>query len=63
MSNATGFVAETIHVDDRTVSCDGGNGAAGHPQVFLRIEDREVSCPYCSRHFVLNEGAGHGGAH
>lgn len=54
---------ETIHVDERTVACDGGDGALGHPRVFLRIEDHEVMCPYCSRLYVLNEGAGHGDGH
>jgi uncharacterized Zn-finger protein len=52
---------ETIHVDDRTVACDGGNTALGHPRVFLHIEGTEIVCPYCSRKYVLNEGAGHGG--
>ena len=52
---------ETFHVDDRTVACDGGAEARGHPRVFLHFEDREVVCPYCSRLFILNEGAGHGG--
>ena len=50
---------ETIQVADRTVACDGG--PLGHPRVFLRIEDHEVVCPYCSRVYILNEGAGHGG--
>ncbi len=54
---------ETIAVADRTVACDGGGGALGHPRVFLRIADRDVVCPYCSRHFVLKEGAGHDGGH
>jgi len=54
---------EIIHVDDRTVACDGGDGALGHPRVYLHIEDREVMCPYCSRLYVLNEGAGHGHGH
>ncbi|HEX5325744.1 MAG TPA: zinc-finger domain-containing protein [Acetobacteraceae bacterium] len=48
---------ETIHVDTPVVACDGGGGALGHPRVFLRIEDREVMCPYCSRLYILNEGA------
>ena len=52
---------ETILVDERTVACDGGD-ALGHPLVYLKIEDRDATCPYCSRHFVLREGAG-GGAH
>lgn len=54
---------EIIHVDDRVVACDGGDGPLGHPRVFLRIEDRQVVCPYCSRLFILNEGAGRGGGH
>lgn len=52
---------EIIHVDERTVPCDGGDGALGHPRVFLRIPDHEVMCPYCSRLYVLNEGAGDDG--
>ena len=55
--------SEIIHVDDPVVACDGGDGALGHPRVFLRIVDHEVMCPYCSRLYVLNEGAGHGGGH
>jgi uncharacterized Zn-finger protein len=54
-----GLPPETFHVDDRTVACDGG--PLGHPRVFLHIEDQEVVCPYCSRVYILNEGAGHGG--
>ena len=36
---------ETIEVDHRTVACDGGDGALGHPRVFLRIEGTEVTGP------------------
>ncbi len=54
---------EIIHVNDRTVACDGGDGALGHPRVFLRIVTQQVMCPYCSRLYVLNEGAGHGHDH
>ncbi len=49
---------ETIHVDERTVPCDGGGGALGHPRVYLRIVDTQALCPYCSRLYVLTEGAG-----
>jgi uncharacterized Zn-finger protein len=63
MPDGATISTETIHVDDRTVACDGGDGGLGHPRVFLRIEDHEVTCPYCSRHYVLNEGAGHGSGH
>ena len=54
---------EIIHVDDRTVACDGGDGALGHPRVFLRIPEHDVLCPYCSRLYVLNAGAGQGSDH
>ena len=54
---------EIIHVDDRVVACDGGNEALGHPRVWLRIADRQIFCPWCSRIYVLNEGAGCGGGH
>ncbi len=63
MADAAASLVETIHVDDRTVACDGGDGAMGHPRVFLRILDHNVTCPYCSRLYVLNEGAGHGDGH
>lgn len=49
---------QPIIVDSPIVSCDGGGGALGHPQVFLRIgESGEVVCPYCSRRFVLTAKA------
>jgi len=60
---ATPTPTEILHVDERTVACDGGGGALGHPRVFLRIAEREVMCPYCSRLYVLKEGAGHGHEH
>jgi len=46
-----------------SVACDGGGGALGHPLVMLRIEDTQVTCPYCSRTFRLDPHAGHGGEH
>jgi uncharacterized Zn-finger protein len=54
---------EIIHVDDRVVACDGGSTALGHPRVWLRIVGTQVMCPYCSRLYVLNEGAGHDSGH
>jgi uncharacterized Zn-finger protein len=54
---------EIIHVDSRTVACDGGEGALGHPRVYLRIPGQEVMCPYCSRLYILNAGAHDAGGH
>ena len=55
--------SEIIHSDSRVVACDGGDGALGHPRVWLRIVERQIACPYCSRLYVLNEGAGDDGGH
>jgi len=53
---------ETVTVATRTVACDGGKGALGHPRVFLHIgAEGRVLCPYCSRLFVLEAGADDGG--
>jgi uncharacterized Zn-finger protein len=54
---------ETIMVQSRVVACDNGGGAMGHPLVYLRIVDQQVTCPYCSRNYVLAEGAGDDGHH
>jgi uncharacterized Zn-finger protein len=48
---------EIIHVKTRAVSCDGGDGAYGHPKVYLKIATDKIMCPYCSRLFVLEPGA------
>ncbi len=49
---------DTVVVDSRVVACDGDPGPLGHPRVWLRIADRHIDCPYCSRRFVLRDGAG-----
>ena len=48
-------IESKVIVQSRSVSCDGGIGAAGHPNVYLNIGSKnEVICPYCSRVFILN---------
>lgn len=54
---------DLLPATSRVVSCDGGGGALGHPTVSLRIEDKQVTCPYCSRTYVLQDGAGDDGHH
>jgi uncharacterized Zn-finger protein len=49
---------QPIAVATRTISCDGGPGPGGHPAVYLNFGDKtEIVCPYCSRAFVLAQGA------
>ena len=44
---------QTIFTNDSRVSCNGGGGPLGHPQVWLTLGgDGQVTCPYCSRQFV-----------
>lgn len=39
--------------DANEVSCDGGSGALGHPQVWYSFDGRDrVVCGYCDREFV-----------
>ena len=41
---------EILETDSKTVACDGGGGALGHPRVFLQIgQENEIECPYCGR--------------
>ena len=46
---------ETRTVHSRRFSCDGGEGALGHPRVWLTIphETGWIDCPYCDARFTL----------
>jgi len=48
---------DRVTVTHRHIACDGGAAHLGHPRIWMKIEDREVTCPYCSRSFVLADGA------
>lgn len=52
---------DVTEVTTRVVMCDGG--ALGHPAVALRIEQQQVTCPYCSRTYALADGAAADGHH
>jgi uncharacterized Zn-finger protein len=57
--NAMAEPFEIIKTDTLHVNCDGGGGALGHPRVYLQMKPEvgEIECPYCSRRYVLAEGA------
>lgn len=45
---------ETRTVDSHRIACDGGEGALGHPRVWLQIPADQgwVECPYCDCRYV-----------
>lgn len=45
---------ETKVVSSWRVACDGGDGALGHPRVWLQLtrDTGKVECPYCDCVFV-----------
>jgi uncharacterized Zn-finger protein len=51
---------ETRIVETWRVACDGGEGALGHPRVWLSIprETGFVECPYCDAKLVHKDFEG-----
>ncbi len=50
--------AEIVETDSASVSCNGGDGALGHPAVYLNMGEKPaIDCPYCGRRFVLTQDA------
>jgi uncharacterized Zn-finger protein len=45
---------EIFFVSEDVVACDGGDGAVGHPRVYLTIDNKTgfVVCGYCGRIYV-----------
>lgn len=46
-------------VTSSRVACDGGEGALGHPRVWLTVDSTRgyVECPYCDKKFILADDA------
>lgn len=46
---------ETALVSRGRIACDGGEGALGHPRIWLTIPDDTgwIDCPYCDKRFIL----------
>lgn len=46
---------ETETVTSHRIACDGGEGALGHPRVWLSVDPETgwVECGYCDKRFVL----------
>jgi uncharacterized Zn-finger protein len=51
---------ETRIVDSYRIACDGGEGALGHPRVWLSIprDAGFVECPYCDCKFIHRDFEG-----
>ncbi|MFT3690270.1 zinc-finger domain-containing protein [Paenirhodobacter sp.] len=43
------------------VACDGGEGALGHPRVWLSIphDTGWVECPYCDKKYIIDRDHAH----
>ena len=49
---------ETQVVTTWKVACDGGEGALGHPRVWLTIpQEGWIDCPYCDARYTLDPNA------
>jgi uncharacterized Zn-finger protein len=50
---------ETEVVSRWKVACDGGEGALGHPRVWLVIPEDQgwIDCPYCDKRYVHDSAA------
>ncbi|HKL55513.1 MAG: zinc-finger domain-containing protein [Roseovarius sp.] len=48
---------ETRIVDSYRIACDGGEGALGHPRVWLSIPPATgfVECPYCDCKYIHHD--------
>ena len=52
---------ETLHVNSKKISCEGGSTISGHPLVYLDMgEDDSITCPYCSKFFTINKESSRG---
>ncbi|MEP5757743.1 MAG: zinc-finger domain-containing protein [Litoreibacter sp.] len=51
---------ETEFVDQYRIACDGGEGALGHPRVWLQISETVgfVECPYCDKKIIHRDFEG-----
>ena len=49
---------ETEEVTTMRIACDGGEGALGHPRVWLSIDPDTgyVDCGYCDKRYILRTG-------
>ncbi|MDK3016796.1 zinc-finger domain-containing protein [Pseudodonghicola flavimaris] len=50
---------ETKIVESYRIACDGGEGALGHPRVWLHIPEDQgwVECPYCDCKYIHKDFA------
>ncbi len=56
---------DVVTITEATAVCEGNEAVSGHPRVYLTFKpgEKTIVCPYCSRNFVLAEGARLGHAH
>jgi uncharacterized Zn-finger protein len=59
LTRPTHDAPETQIVRTARIACDGGEGALGHPRVWLTIPAATgwIDCPYCDKRYILEGGA------
>ena len=49
---------DIIETTKRHVACEGDGEISTHPKIYLKIgAENSVTCPYCSKHFILKAEA------
>jgi uncharacterized Zn-finger protein len=61
-STATQGAAQVTMVTTWKVACDGGEGALGHPRVWLSLaqDTGRAICGYCDRVYEIDRAHAHG---
>jgi uncharacterized Zn-finger protein len=46
---------DIVYVENHKVKCEGQGHGMGHPLVYLKIQKKQIECPYCSRIFKVKD--------
>ncbi|MBM3590767.1 MAG: zinc-finger domain-containing protein [Alphaproteobacteria bacterium] len=59
MNHQTNFKnSDVLYTNSKKISCDGSSETSKHPLIYLNMGENDfVVCPYCSRHFSLNNSS------
>lgn len=56
-SKKSSVTPEVHYCVENKIACDGGDGALGHPRVYLQMDDaQQAVCPYCDKQYIKTGG-------